>query len=446
MIINNDLFEEIEKRVASHTRLYLEGEKREKIRSKVQEMFLSQKDNTFKNLKNLKQFITPKIVLNEELELKRELGLNYIEERIFDDMQKYYNKSDLKSIKEKIATNNTWLLTEKEKAILDDMYDYYEKEDLESIGDKIKRNVRQEKGPNLDDAYLNMLAVNYYAISQESEAILNKLQQRGVEFGGEYQYDSYFFLNKTWYEKFPKEKYIDFVVNNQSALKKFNFNMRFSNDLEKESLINFLGKAVAIDENILSTKESQESYHYGPNELPNLISLATISVFSPEEITKLTDKQKFLLERLYGDNQRKVAEIIKKYPNYEYTGDQDPIYFFTEELFTLFSIDEVATFNENKIKVIADNLNINYQKLSEVYSINKNANVPINWEITNMLSPARILSLSKDAKKKLDIIGNREETQYGSYKSLKIYEKLAVRIICISDIIKNNSKGQGKSK
>lgn len=321
------------------------------------------------------------------------------------------SKNILNEVKVYIRHNNVFLDKEKESKIDKKMIEVIKGivlTDKDNIFEKKQDEVDKKK--EINSNIMPSLLLYYVALYNDNLDLLHKLLDSEFNFGNyKYREMKLFVLDKNISSKFDSAEYIELLKNNIAIFENFYRSIIFNKNKEYDlnEVVEKFSNLIKKDKNIANNKQSNK------NEYERLLKVDVLTNFTEEEILKLNNAQKYILNNFEDkkDNESNLKLDLIKNHNYSkriIRWSRFVKHFTKEEILNL-SDEEINLVenlclstgdyeNSHKIEEIAIN------KFKQIKKINPNFNMRLDSFAYSIFTIEQIMAMSESCCKKINIL------------------------------------------
>lgn len=332
------------------------------------------------------------------------------------------SKNILNEVKAYIRHNNVFLDKEKEMKIDKKMIEVIKSivlNDKDNIFEKKEDEVDKKK--EINSNIMPSLLLYYVALYNDNLDLLHKLLDSEFNFGN-YKYGKMklFVLDKNISSKFDSVEYIELLKNNITIFENFYRSIIFNKNKEYDlnKVIEEFSSIIKKDNNIAKNKQSNK------NEYERLLKVDVLTNFTEDEILKLNDTQKYILNNFDDKKDEESKLILDLIKNHNFSKKiicwGRFVKYFTKDEILKLSDEEInlienlclsiGTYdNSRKIEEIA------IIKFKEIKKINPNFNMRLDSYAYSVFTIEQIMAMSESCCKKINILCSN----YGIYNLSK---------------------------
>lgn len=327
---------------------------------------------------------------------------------------------------------------------------------LETLNRRFYKVTKEEENMTRD------IVLKYYAIYQDNVPLLEKLLSQNFAFFEPSRYEDYtFVLDKDLSSLFSEEIYLTLLSKDKKIFYQLENSLKepsaylkeiisaSSEKNLKEQVRRLFAETLTRDPNIsLPPKKNSEKYERETLDeidcgklYDRLLSPEALLILGPKKLVSLSKRQKEMLNLVHKKNIKSMCDLLRYYPNYEIAKEISSPCYFTDELFELFTTEEIIWFTKEQEKLLANIPKDSYGRIKELYEINPEANIPLDGHSLSDLDNQTILNLTQEEAGTIGEIYENAWNRYDDYRGhIPFTSKIKIKAI------KNKCHIRGKQK
>lgn len=323
------------------------------------------------------------------------------------------SKNILNTIKDKLRKNNV-VLEEKQELLTDEkmlkIIESVVKNEIERIFEANNVSEKNHKNEKFNLHIMISLIQYYVALYNDNLDLLHKLLNNKFYWGSYTTNEmNLFVLDKRLTSNFSESEFFEILEDNTILLRNFYsslYTMKGNNKINPAEIIKKVANVLKKDKNIAKT-----AYVYR-NRCNHLFSIPLLEYFSEEEILKLNDEQKCMVDDFWNFKDKDTEIKLNLIKNYNYS--KNLIYW--EQFDKYFTVEEILNFTDVDIEIFKKLLTSHFdnsadydvlipmaiQKIKNIKKINPEFNYALDAIVYDVLSEEEIMNLSPDGVCKIN--------------------------------------------